>query len=179
MLFRFHSKEKERERACAHVREKKPILLYKGCSLSVCSAKGKRSSPFSITKGFLILVFPHASPLKPPVPSAVLEIQRVHFFHRSPHTHVEILLPRQHFSPLIMMSVRHKLKAKIQINKTSRTCSFHIFIPLNTSMCAVYTGTCLSLGIIKPHAPKKECTDQQQLYDLQQPLWCSLFLNTK
>ncbi len=171
----------KRKREIEHVRmwEKKNILLYKGCSLSVCSAKGKRSSPFSITKGFLILVFPHASPLKPPVPSAVWEIQRVHFFHRSPHTHVEILLPRQHFSPLIMMSVRHKLRAKIQINKTSHTCSFHIFIPLNTSMCAVYTGTCLSLGVIKPHAPKKKCTDQQQLYDLQQPLWCSLFLNTK
>lgn len=75
MLFRFHSKEKERERACAHAREKKNILLYKGCSLSVCSAKGKRSSPFSITKGFLVLVFPHVSPLKPPVPSAVWEIQ--------------------------------------------------------------------------------------------------------
>lgn len=59
---------------CACEREKN-ILLYKGCSLSVCSAKGKRSSPFSITKGFLILVFPHVSPLKPPVPSAVWEIQ--------------------------------------------------------------------------------------------------------
>lgn len=172
-------REREIGRECVHIREKN-ILLYKGCSDSVCSAKGKRSSPFSITKGFLILAFPHASPLKPLIPSAAREMQRVHFFHRSTGTHMETALEdpaakATHFSPLIMMSVRRKLRAKIQINKTSHTCSFYIYIPLNKSVCAVYSGTCLSLGEIKPHVSRKKCTDQQQRYGLQQPLWCSLF----
>lgn len=154
MLFRFHSKEKDRERgrACARHgcerewgKKKKNILLYKGCSLSVCTAKGKRSSPFSITRGFLILAFPHASSLKPPIRACHPQRGRcrVHFFHRSPRTHVETTLEdpaakATHFSPLIMMSGRRKLRAKIQINKTSRTCSFHIYIPLNKCVRSLF-----------------------------------------
>lgn len=162
--------ERERESVCGE----KHIALQELQSLCAHRKKGKRSSPFSIKNGFLILPFSCASPLKPPIRTCRCYLQRGRC--RAPSlspfllqitTHAmwrprrKTQLPRQRISHLwSWCQGGGKLRAKIQINKTLSTCSFNIYIPLNTSVCAVYSGTCLSLGVIKSQASK------MQRYDL-------------
>lgn len=117
-----------------------------------------------------MLAFPRASPLKPTVRTCRCHPQRGRCRAQSlspllsqitvEDTLEDSAAKATHFSPLIMMSGRRRLRAKIQINKTLCTCSFYIYIPLNESMCTVYSGTCLSLGVIKPHTSKIKCADR-------------------